>query len=565
MFKYLTKFFNTNMFFLLLLIIVAFSLYGKSINFELTKFDDDTLITTNINFISGFRNIPKLFVKSVFYDDNIPYYRPVLTLSFAIESLFVRDNLRLYHLTNIILFILSLYLFYLFCKELNLNSTITKFVLLIIAVHPMFASVVVWIPGRNDSLLTVFFLLSFVFFIRYVNSQKIKYAFYFVLSSFFAIFTKETFILLLPLYFVYLFLYEHKISKKNIGMLFICLMPFVLLFFVLRSFSIETFGYEHYILKINIVVLNFIKYSFIFFYNFFVPEYIPIMLLNAALSLKIIFYNCLFMSILIFVLYRKILSRKIFFIAIFLIFLSLLPPFFQEKFIYLNHRFFICSIGIVICLVNILNYLIDKFNNTKKILISFFCLFFGCFFYLSYEQSNKYKNHDTFWIKAYLDSPNYYVTNQHLSHIYFSRGDIEKAEYYAKKAIELKSNYSTLIGYANLLMVKGDLKEAKIAFLEMEKDMNGSKELLYYPLSEIYYQEKDNEKALGYALKAYNIKPYDINYCKQLIKIYDTMENYNEELKIYEYLLSCDRKNEMYKNKIEELKQKTVYNDLTNA
>ena len=150
MLKNIKNFLNTNIFFLILLTIVVFSLYGKSINFKETGLDDTSLIIQNINFISDFKNIPKLFVMSPFYDNFTTYYRPMLSVSFAIEAFFVRDNLKLYHITNIILFILSLYLFYLFCLELKLNSIITKFVLLIIAVHPMFVSVVVWIPGRNE-------------------------------------------------------------------------------------------------------------------------------------------------------------------------------------------------------------------------------------------------------------------------------------------------------------------------------------------------------------------------------------------------------------------------------
>ena len=168
--KYIKNFFNTNISFFILLIIVVFTLYGKAINFGLTALDDDILITKNINLISDYKNIPKLFTMSAFYDNTTAYYRPILSLSFAIESFFVRDNLKLYHLTNIILFVLSLYLFYLFCIELKLNSIITKFILLLIAVHPMFSSVVVWIPGRNDSLLTAFFISLKLLLVNYFIS-----------------------------------------------------------------------------------------------------------------------------------------------------------------------------------------------------------------------------------------------------------------------------------------------------------------------------------------------------------------------------------------------------------
>ena len=361
MLKKIKNFLNTNIFFLILLTIVVFSLYGKSISFEETGFDDTSLITKNINFISNYKNIPKLFIMSPYYDNFTTYYRPMLSVSFAIEAFFVRNNLRLYHITNIILFILSLYLFYLFCIELKLNSVITKFVLLIVAVHPMFVSVVAWIPGRNDSLLTVFYFSSFIFFIKYLNTQKIKYAFLFGLFFVLSLFTKETFIVLILLYFVYLFLFEHEIQKKKLLFLFFSLVPFVLAFFFLRSYAVYTFGYEHYALKISVITLNFIKYIFIYVYNFFVPEYIPTMLFNVSLSLKTVVYNLLFISVILFALYKKMLSKKIFVFSILLVFLALSPTFLQEDVVYLNHRFIVCSLGIIMIIVSAFEYLISNF------------------------------------------------------------------------------------------------------------------------------------------------------------------------------------------------------------
>ncbi|MBR3627963.1 MAG: hypothetical protein IKN42_03840 [Elusimicrobia bacterium] len=535
------------------MIIVIFALYGESINFELSELDDDILIKHNINFISDYKNIPKLFKLSPYYNNTSSYYRPILSLSFAIEAFFIRDNLKFYHLTNIILFILVLYLFYLFCMELKLNSIITKFVLLLIAVHPMFVSVVVWIPGRNDSLLTVFFISSFVCFIRYVNTQKLRFAILFFLFFILSLFTKETFILLIPLYFIYLFLYEYNVSKKKLSILFISLIPIVLTFFILRKYCITTFGYEHYISKINIIFFNFIKYICIFLYNFFVPEYIPMLLFNVTLNVKIITYNCLFISVFAFVVYKKIIPKKIIFFSLLLVFLSLFPTFLQEEIVYLNHRFLICSISFIIVFVIIIDYLIKNFKKIKKFLIAFFVLFLVTFFYISYEQINKYKNSETFWVNVYLDSPNYYLANLHLSKIYTKKILLKEALYYAQKAIELKPCYVTYINYIELLIGMNDFEKAE-EFLLSNKEKTETEDS--FLLSEIYYRKQDYEKSLEFALKAYNKKPYSIGYCEQLIKIYDEIENYEQELKIYEQLLDYDKRNEKYRNKIVELKDK---------
>ncbi|WP_372519828.1 glycosyltransferase family 39 protein [Candidatus Ruminimicrobiellum ovillum] len=565
MLKKIKNFLNTNIFFLILLTIVVFSLYGKSISFEETGFDDTSLITKNINFISNYKNIPKLFIMSPYYDNFTTYYRPMLSVSFAIEAFFVRNNLRLYHITNIILFILSLYLFYLFCIELKLNSVITKFVLLIVAVHPMFVSVVAWIPGRNDSLLTVFYFSSFIFFIKYLNTQKIKYAFLFGLFFVLSLFTKETFIVLILLYFVYLFLFEHEIQKKKLLFLFFSLVPFVLAFFFLRSYAVYTFGYEHYALKISVITLNFIKYIFIYVYNFFVPEYIPTMLFNVSLSLKTVVYNLLFISVILFALYKKMLSKKIFVFSILLVFLALSPTFLQEDVVYLNHRFIVCSLGIIMIIVSAFEYLISNFEKIKIFFIICSIILFVSLFLFSYKQEDKYKDSETFWVNAYVDSPENVLTCKNLARIYLDRGMLKEAEHFMKKTIELKSNYGTLIDYARFLIMTGDMEQAETALLQLENDMKKGKDFVYYPLSIIYYKKQDYKKAEYYALMAYEINRYDMNYCKQLIKIYDVTEKYDEELKVYEQLSGYDKRNKEYKNKITELKERIKNRETKNA
>ena len=80
------KFLKSNLFFFLLLIVIVFSLYGKSINFDFTYHDDDGLILEKADFLSHITNIPKLFITSCYYSSKFQYYRPILNLSFLIET-----------------------------------------------------------------------------------------------------------------------------------------------------------------------------------------------------------------------------------------------------------------------------------------------------------------------------------------------------------------------------------------------------------------------------------------------------------------------------------------------
>ena len=108
------KFLKSNLFFFLLLTTTVFSLYGKSINFDFTYHDDDGVILQKVDFLSHITNIPQLFLTSCYYSDDFKYYRPTLNLSFLLETSIFGLNAKIYHSTNIILFILVLYLMYVF-------------------------------------------------------------------------------------------------------------------------------------------------------------------------------------------------------------------------------------------------------------------------------------------------------------------------------------------------------------------------------------------------------------------------------------------------------------------
>ena len=193
---------NSNIFFFILLTGIVFSLYGKARDYEFIYLDDTRLVSSNINFISDIKNLPKLFVKSCYYttDTKDGYYRPVLSLSFALEVLLFGESSKVSHTTNIILYILSIYLMYVFLLKLNLNRIILKLSLLLLAVHPALASVSAWIAARNDSLLAVFVFLTLISFVSYIEKNKISYFWLTVYFFAVSIFTKESGVVLIILF-----------------------------------------------------------------------------------------------------------------------------------------------------------------------------------------------------------------------------------------------------------------------------------------------------------------------------------------------------------------------------
>ncbi len=201
----------------LAIVIVGFALYGQTLFFSYTHFDDYRLIVLNYDFISRLSNIPKLFQKDVF--TSLPstylYFRPMLSLSFMLDAQIGGDAPAVYHLTNLLLHLACACLVFVLINKLSSRRLLALIGAIFFTVHPLFAYAVAWIPGRNDSLLTLFVLGSFIFLLRFLEGRKgLDFLFHIVLLAF-ALLTKETAVLLPVLALVYIMAVRHEHTEKT--------------------------------------------------------------------------------------------------------------------------------------------------------------------------------------------------------------------------------------------------------------------------------------------------------------------------------------------------------------
>jgi hypothetical protein len=146
--------------YLLLLVLVPSVLYFRVVNFEFSTLDDTDIISNNINIIKNLENVPKAFTTDGYLTNKISFYRPLQTLSFMIDAQFSGENPWAYHLTNIILHILSVIILFVLLKQTKIKDEISFLISLLFSVHPMLTHAVCWIPARGDLFLTLFGLLS---------------------------------------------------------------------------------------------------------------------------------------------------------------------------------------------------------------------------------------------------------------------------------------------------------------------------------------------------------------------------------------------------------------------
>jgi tetratricopeptide (TPR) repeat protein len=178
-----------------LIFALGFLLYGHTLSFDIVGLDDDILLLNNRAILSAV-NIGKIFSSDVFMSDAGLFYRPLLNISLMFDTLLGGPLFFIFHLSNVLLFLTAASLVFLFLVRLGRNRTLALTLSLLFLCHPALAQVAAWIPGRNDSLLLIFALLSFMSFQRFLESSSKLWLAGYLLFFMAAIFTKETAIVL---------------------------------------------------------------------------------------------------------------------------------------------------------------------------------------------------------------------------------------------------------------------------------------------------------------------------------------------------------------------------------
>ena len=190
------------------LVVVCLALYGPTIGYAFIGYDDTLLIVQNQTFLNDLGNIPQAFKQDAWTVEgrasSQSYYRPFYTLSFMLDSQLGGTDSSVYHLSSILLHAIATCLLLLFLQRVGSPHHAAFLLALFFAVHPALVAVVAWVPGRNDSLLAVFALASFLLLDRFRrHSSWGNLALH--LSAFgVAIFTKEAAIVIPVLALLYL-------------------------------------------------------------------------------------------------------------------------------------------------------------------------------------------------------------------------------------------------------------------------------------------------------------------------------------------------------------------------
>ena len=200
-----------------LLALTVMGMYAQTLWFDYSGHDDYQLIKEKAGMLSNPANILKAFETDVVWGHQEIYYRPVLTLSFMADAIWGGMKPFAFHLGNLLLHLLAVLLLFRFLSRLGIPPGRGLVAALFFAVHPLLAQGVGWIPGRNDPLLTVLALGSFLAFMEYAQNGRSRDLVWHLLLFLLAMLSKETAVFLPVMAFAY-WRFLKKDGKKTGGM-----------------------------------------------------------------------------------------------------------------------------------------------------------------------------------------------------------------------------------------------------------------------------------------------------------------------------------------------------------
>jgi len=489
-------------------------------------FDDESVVQNNQS-IQSLSNIPKFFSADEGFHKVIGrYYRPVVSTTYALDYAVWKLDPKGFHITNVLIHVIAaLLLFSILLKlfgEYKYGVTASFLGALLFAVHPVHTEAVSWISGRTDSLVSLFFFASFLYYLKFVDDSKEegKINKYLILSLVFyliGLLSKEMIITMPVMIILFDYIYKgKKISelRKNLTayLLFaaVSLLYLGIRYFVLKDVP-ERMKYMYFDGKdtatafftmINTIPvyfrLLFAPINLLYHYNGVMPD-------ATSFSDTRFIFSAIFILLLLslsFYYFRKsgeITFSILFFLVSLLPVLNIIPTmnFMAERFLYMTS--FVLSV--FVCYVFI-KYISEK---NKTLFIGVLGLVLIVFVFMTWQRNKEWKDNDTLYSTADGIDGNVLLVNA--GNIYANKKNYTEAEKRYRRAIEIRDN--SLLAHHNLgliFLLKGNPDSAEIKF-KKGISIDSLAPDGYFMLSNLYQQQGRVSEAITQLEKLQTILP----------------------------------------------------------
>ena len=129
---------NKTLLHLLIITILPILVYVQSVNYDYTNFDDNGIILQKFDIVGNIHHIDTAFKVDAFFNPTGDFYRPVQNITFMLDAQVSKDKLWMFHITNLLIHILTCISLYFFLPFLNIKKYTSFLLAALFSIHPLF-------------------------------------------------------------------------------------------------------------------------------------------------------------------------------------------------------------------------------------------------------------------------------------------------------------------------------------------------------------------------------------------------------------------------------------------
>ncbi|MDX9906819.1 MAG: tetratricopeptide repeat protein, partial [Bacteroidales bacterium] len=458
---------------LLIILLISLLSYLPVFQNELLTYDDQAYIQNNPMVYS-------MDLKEIFTQNVKSNYHPVTILVLALEYRMFGLDPTGYHVFNLILHLVNTLLVFYALWLLTRKAGIALVASLLFGVHPLHVESVAWVAELKDLLYTLFFLASYIFYLKYLDDKR-RTSYALALGLFLVSLLSKAMAASLPLVLILTDSFKgRKIDRRSL----IEKIPFFLLALV---FGIVAVAAQKSSGAADIVDLNFFQrivfacYGFIsYLFKLVVPvnlsAYYPYTIgSGGTIPLLYYIFPVLVAGLVVPVYFSLRFTKKVIFAAGFFLFtvflvLQLLPV---GGAVMADRYAYIPSIGIFYLAGEGFNYLWNRKQKlVSVILLGAFTIFFAI---TTYSRSSVWKSDLTLWTDVLEHDPSVKIAYINRGNAFKNERKYDRAVADFSRAIEIDPGFA--LAYFNRGSAYEDAKKADLALADYNKSIELDPEL----------------------------------------------------------------------------------------
>ena len=520
---------------------------------------DDHLVLTNNRLIKDIRNMPRLFTHDYFLVSRERTFRPFSPFMLFCQYAVFADNPAGYHAVNVLVHTANGILLFLLLLSLGYYLKTSLLASLIFCLHPAISETVFCVSYMEDLWGMLFYLCTFLCFIRTYKSNH-KWLFFALVQVcfFLSLLCKEmgiTAFILIPLMSL-MFNNKKEFSKTNVKGFLIPSIISIIFYAVLRFYvfympekQAAYPGGSFFVTLANIprIFLHYIRLCVLpvkLTADYNIKVYSDILSFPVVLSYVLI-------AALIFLFFRLSLKNRFWALFIFINFLpvSNIIPFgatLAERYLYFPIIGFSVLTAVFIQDLNKSVFKFVKLNNRVNIAAANLIILF--FTALIIERAPVWKSDNSLWLKTFKNSPKSFTEKAtfyvNLGNAFYRKNELDNALNAYLKAKQINPGLPGLYNNIGVIYLeKGQHDIAKSYFFKaIERD--DSLEGTYFSLFKLYMREKNYGQAEKIMLDLIAKKNGSVKALDNLTTLYNDTKNYERALQCVEKIISIDPKDE---------------------